>query len=486
MLKQRHQVFVTLLGVADAAAVAIACYGAWGARLIWTDEPLPSSWESFFKAPLVLFAIPIVLAVMAALRMYRPRRDRSLWTEQGQVVKASIVSIVIMVVALWAVGSSFLAGPPDPIGPKHIGWRLAADPARFQLAIFALLLPVLLGMQRATFRLSLRWFRSRGWNLRYVAIVGVGRLGQITARTLGRNSWTGIKVAYFVSHHATTNRTECIGAPVQGGLDELDTILESHPIDAVYLALPGALAGQLPDVLRRLERYAVDVRIVPDVHPRYLPQSMQVSELEGMPILSYRECPLYGLGGFTKRLADLSGALLALVLFGPLMVGIACMIRLSGPGPVIFKQERVSLGGEVFRIYKFRTMRHEPSDSPATWTQRDDPRVTRFGRWLRKTSLDELPQLLNVIRGDMSLVGPRPERPELIEQFREDWRGYMLRQHVKAGITGWAQVNGLRGDTSLRKRLQYDLFYIRHWSLRLDIRILFMTVRSGFLHPNAH
>jgi lipopolysaccharide/colanic/teichoic acid biosynthesis glycosyltransferase len=161
-------------------------------------------------------------------------------------------------------------------------------------------------------------------------------------------------------------------------------------------------------------------------------------------------------------------------------------VRLTSPGPVIFKQRRVSLGGEEFNIYKFRTMFAAEDEQTPTWTQREDPRITPIGRWLRRTSLDELPQLLNVLRGEMSLVGPRPERPELIQRFRDDWRGYMLRQHVKAGITGWAQVNGLRGDTSLRKRLQLDLFYIRHWSIWFDIKILWLTLFRGFLHRNAH
>lgn len=485
MLKQRHQVFVTLLAVADGAACAAACAIAWAARLVRFHEPLPLSWESYFKGPLVLFAVPIVLATMTALKLYRPRRDRSLWAEQGGVLKAAIVALAIMVLALWAVGSEFLSQVTHlPHEQRYPGWRLAADPARFQLAALALALPAALGSQRLVFRLGLRWMRRRGWNLRHVAIIGVGRLGQITARTLARNSWTGIKVAFFVSHHARTRRTECVGTPIVGGVEDLERLLEERPVDAVYLALPSTLAGRIPELLRRLERFSVDVRIVPDVHPRYLPQSMQVSELEGMPILSYRECPLNGLGGFTKRLVDVVGASVALVLFGPLMLLIALAVRMSGPGPVIFKQRRVSLGGEVFRIYKFRTM--VAGDDRAEWTRRDDPRITPVGRWLRRTSLDELPQLINVLRGDMSLVGPRPERPELIERFRDDWRGYMLRQHVKAGITGWAQVNGLRGDTSLRKRLQYDLFYIRHWSVGLDVRILLMTLGRGFVHRNAH
>ncbi len=488
MLKQRHQVFVVMFCVADAFIVVAACLLAWGARLFVFAEPVPADWEDYFKGPLLLFTLPIVLYTMSALKLYRPRRDRSMWGEQGGILKATLVSMVLLIVALWAVGSDFLTrGMLADASSSGIGWRLMADPARLQLLMLAVLLPSLLGAQRIAVRYGLRAVRRRGFNLCHVGVIGVGRLGQIAARTLERNAWTGISIAYFVSHHDRPRQNQCLGKPVLGGLTELEAILESNRVDAIYLALPGPMSGRTAEILRRLERFAVDVRIVPDVHPRYVPQSMTISELEGMPILSHRESPITGLGGFTKRLLDILGAGLALVLFSPLMLVLAGAIRLTSPGPAIFKQKRVSLGGEVFEIYKFRTMRHADDElQGADWTRRNDPRITPIGRWLRRTSLDELPQLINVLKGDMALVGPRPERPELIARFRDDWRGYMLRQHVKAGITGWAQVNGLRGDTSLRKRLQYDLFYIRHWSIWFDLRILWLTLFRGFVHRNAH
>ncbi len=492
MLKQRHQVFVAMFAAADALAATGACYGAWVLRVIRRGDPWPVEWEQFVKEPLVLFVVPIALYVFSVFGLYRPMRDRSIWNEQSRVFRASLLAVGAVVLALWVLGSDFLTNSGSgtmPLGP--LAW--ADTPAKVQLGWLALLLPLFVGVQRWMLRLVLRYFRSRGWNLRHVAIIGTGRLGQITCRTLARNSWTGIQVSYFISHHPKTSRRICLNRPVLGGLEELEDILDRRPLDAIYLAIPSRNAAQIPDILKRLERFAIDVRIIPDVSPRYLPQSMTVGELEGMPILSYRECPLYGLGGFTKRLLDFSGALLALLIFAPVMAVVAVLVRLSGPGPVVFKQRRVSLGGDQFDIYKFRTMNDvvdeaggSESGGMSGWTERDDPRITSIGKWLRKTSLDELPQLFNVLRGDMSLVGPRPERPELIARFRDDWRGYMLRQHVKAGMTGWAQVHGLRGQSSLRKRLQYDLFYIRHWSVWFDLRILFMTIFRGFVDPNAH
>ncbi len=487
MLRQKHNLFVTLFALLDVGAIAAASFGAWAIRVQRFGQEWPGQWELYFKDSLVLYAIPIVLLNLVMFKLYKPRRDRAVVGELGQILKVAFLSSMLIIVALWALGSSRLAVAGPPV-EQYPGWRLATDPLRFQLAIFTALLALMLGGQRGAVRLTLRSMRRRGWNMRHVAIIGVGRLGQITARTLSRNSWTGLRVQYFISHHEQTSRARCLNLPVRGGVRELESILEHNRVDAVYLAIPSAMSAQLPQMLKRLERYAVDVRIVPDVHPRYLPQNMVVSELEGMPILSHRESPMAGMGGVLKRVLDLVGALVGLVIFLPLLVVIGLLIRLSSPGPVLFKQRRVSLGGDTFWIWKFRTMVQLADESKlddAQWTARDDPRITRIGRWLRRTSLDELPQLFNVLRGDMALVGPRPERPELIDRFREDWRGYMLRQQVKAGMTGWAQVNGLRGDSSLRKRLQYDLFYIRNWSIWFDLRILLLTMFRGFVHPNA-
>jgi Undecaprenyl-phosphate glucose phosphotransferase len=488
VLKQQHQLFVALLALIDGVVVAGACFVAWAVRRTMVEGYFPGNeWESWVKGPLVVFVVPLVLLTMYAMRIYRARRDRTVWSEQLDILKACVVSMAAAIVVLWAVGNDVVSRRTQvPLAGIEL------DAGRVQLLSLAIILPVMLSVHRLIFRAGLRELRRRGRNLRHVAIIGVGRLGQIVYRTLGRNAWTGINVAYFISHHAQARTRECHGHPVLDGLDDLERTLTENPVDAVYLAIPNAQAAVVPAVLQRLERFVVDVRIVPDVHPRFVPQSMIVNELDGMPILSYRENPSTGLGGITKRAVDLVGSAIGLVLLSPLFLLIAVIIRCTSPGPVIFKQRRVSLGHKTFKIYKFRTMYHVQDERhpwhrlKEGWTTRDDPRITPIGRWLRRTSLDELPQLLNVFKGQMSLVGPRPERPDLVARFREDWRGYMLRQQVKAGITGWAQVNGLRGDTSLRKRIQYDLFYIRHWSLGFDLRILWLTMLRGFVHRNAH
>lgn len=488
MLKQRHQLFVALLGGVDGLVAGVACYGAWLIRRAAIEGNVPHlggpSGMAWLREPLALYAVPIALVAMRIFGLYQPRRDGRMRSELSQVIKAALLTIVVLIAAVFAIAPREFVGWSEGVsaGP------LMLESGRVQLGVLAVLLPLLLMIERGVFRLGLRSIRRRGWNLRHVAIIGTGRLAKVAARTLERNTWTGIHIAYFVSHQDTNvGPSQVLGRPVLGGLNDLETILERRPPDAVYIALPTGRAPLSRSLMRRLDRFPVSVRLIPDVNPRYMPQSMAVSELDGMPILSVRESPMEGVSGVVKRALDVAGALTGLLLFSPLFVGVAILVRLTSPGPVIFRQRRVSLGGEEFQILKFRTMLHEQDEQlPAAWTCRDDPRVTPIGRWLRKTSLDELPQLFNVLTGEMSLVGPRPERPELIARFREDWRGYMLRQHVKAGITGWAQVNGMRGNTDLRKRLQLDLFYIRHWSLGFDIKILWLTLFRGFVHPNAH
>jgi Undecaprenyl-phosphate glucose phosphotransferase len=496
LLKQQHELFVGLLAAVDGAVVVAACFAAWVIRYnVIPHAWWPHSWEQYPKEAMVVYMVPVMLVALRWFGLYRPRRDRSVFSEVADIFKASLAGMLVLVTLAYVFEAAIFVSP-ETTQWKPMLWRgVKLDAGRVQLGALAVILPAMLTLERLAFRQLLRQLRRRGWNLRHVAIIGCGRLGQIVGQTLERNSWTGIKIAYYVSHQEKTRREECLGRPVLGGLADLESILEKNKPDAVYLALPGSKSEMLYGVLGRLEKFPVDVRIVPDINPRYVPQSMTVGELDGMPILSYRECPTSGLGGLSKRGLDIVGALIAIAIFSVPMLLIAAAVRASGPGPVIFKQRRVSLGGQVFDIFKFRTMYHAEEEAgegdpanprPASWTERNDPRVTPIGRWLRRTSLDELPQLFNVVVGEMSLVGPRPERPELIERFREDWRGYMLRQHVKAGMTGWAQVNGLRGQTSLRKRLQYDLFYVKNWSLGLDMKILLWTVFRGFVHKNAH
>jgi Undecaprenyl-phosphate glucose phosphotransferase len=483
VLRERHRFFRSVLIVADTTLVAVSTVAAYLIRFdllgdLRAAPPGEVITYSTHAIP-VTTAVPIVLTGMLWAGLYRPRRDQRFEREARDIVKA----VAIGVVATFAFISFF-------------GRMLFndLDPSRLQYVVWAAVMTVALVGWRLSFRTGLRFIRRRGWNLRHVAIIGTGRLGQVVGRTLRRNSWTGINPVIYISHHATTTRQTCLDVPVAGGLDDLEKLLEGRDLSGVFVALPGRMTAALPSLIARLQRFSLDVRVVPDMNPRFLPVNMAVSELDGMPVLSVRQSPLEGWGGVLKRGFDIAGALGGLALFAIPMAAIALLVRASGPGPVVFRQERMSLNGQRFQIFKFRTMAHVDAEAQAlrdagrgtdAWTRKDDPRVTRIGRILRRTSMDELPQLFNVLLGEMSLVGPRPERPELILRFREDWRGYMLRQHVKAGMTGWAQVNGFRGDTSLRKRLQYDLFYIRNWSLMFDLRILWMTLFRGFAHPNA-
>jgi len=440
-----------------------------------TDTPQFSSHSVPF-----LVATPLMMASMIWAGLYRARRDQRFIHEAIDIVRGVTVGLLLAIAATTLLRNVLYDG---------------RNLSRLQFALYGGTAAVLLMLWRYGFRTFLRLLRAKGWNLRHVAIIGTGRLGQIVARTFRRNSWTGIKPAFFISHQSHHLKPTCAGLPVRGGLDQLEAALEAGEVSGVIIALPSRFATALPEVLARLERFPVYVRIVPDMNPKHMPMNMAASELDGMPILSLRESPLAGWGNLSKRTLDIVGSALAMGVFALPMLFIAVAIRLSGPGPVIFRQERMSLNGQRFKLFKFRTMRHVDTEAlelvkgllgTDAWTKPNDSRVTGLGRFLRRTSLDELPQLLNVFLGEMSLVGPRPERPELIQKFREDWRGYMLRQNVKAGITGWAQINGLRGHSSLKKRLQYDLFYIRNWSLMFDLRILGLTLVRGFVHPNAH
>jgi Undecaprenyl-phosphate glucose phosphotransferase len=327
--------------------------------------------------------------------------------------------------------------------------------------------------------------RSRGYNQTFSLIVGCGRGARRLASTLHRVSWLGFKNVGFVEE---THGPMSADLDVLGGFEQLPELIRKYQIWHVFIALPFNRYEDIRRVFSILSQTVVEVRLVPDL-PALAGAglSLTTTYVDGLAVVGLRESPHFGLNVVVKRAMDMVLSLIALVILSPLMALIAVLVKLTSPGPIFYRQERCGLNGKSFSMLKFRSLRQDAEkETGAVWAKKNDDRRTALGAFLRKTSLDELPQLWNVLMGDMSLVGPRPERPVFITQFTRTIPNYMSRHCVKAGITGWAQVHGWRGNTSLRKRIEYDLYYITHWTPWLDMRILWMTIFKGIVHKNAY
>lgn len=336
-------------------------------------------------------------------------------------------------------------------------------------------------------RLGLRWLRSRGYNLRHVVIVGVGDLAERVLKTVIGQSSLGLRAVAVLAPDEDADRVgdRVRGVPVAGTVSQLESVIRDQAVDQVIVALPVERLAALKKIMPTLSKETVDVRVVPDFY-QFMTLCGGVEEFAGLPIINLQATPLEGWSSVLKRAFDVVLAALGLVLVSPLMAGLSFVVWWTSPGPIFYRQERVGLDGSVFTMFKFRTMRVDAEAQGARMTTPGDDRRTEVGSWLRRLSLDELPQLWNVLLGDMSLVGPRPERPCFIEEFKKDIPRYALRHKIKAGMTGWAQINGMRGNTSIAKRIELDLYYIENWSFLLDLKILIRTVCGGFLSPNGY
>jgi exopolysaccharide biosynthesis polyprenyl glycosylphosphotransferase len=342
---------------------------------------------------------------------------------------------------------------------------------------FSVISPVAIVAFRTAGRLGLRALRRRGRNLRYLLVVGAGRLAEEFVERIQRHPEAGLRILGVLADGAVR---DVGGVPVIGGIAQLKEALHGETrVDQVVIALPQSEVGAMEKVLAALDDEMVSLKLVPDLL-QVMTLRSSIESLEGLPIIGLRDSPMVGWAAVQKRLFDLVLSGVALVLGAPLMAAIALAVVVTSGRPVFYSQRRTGLDGRVFRMFKFRSMHpNAERESGPTFTGADDERRTRLGAWLRRWNLDELPQLWNVLRGDMSLVGPRPERPVFIEEFRSEIPGYMLRHKVKAGLTGWAQVQGWRGQTSLLERVEHDIYYIQNWSLGLDVRILLMTFFHG-------
>lgn len=453
MLHRHSDVFRTLIGAVDLSLVAVAWLAAYGLRFhAGLPAPLgiPPLATYLYPLPLVLV---LFLAVFQTQGLYQARRMDSPLGEAAAVVRATAIAILVMAAAtFFARGHSY---------------------SRLVLGLFSLLVPTLVVGFRSSVRFALRQARRRGFNLRYVLVVGSGPLAESVIGRIAKRPDAGLRILGVVAEGALAGQVA--GAKVIGGYGDLVSILRAHRVDQLIVALSRHESERFEKVVASLADEVVNVKIVPDLLHGYGLRST-VETLDGIPLIGLHETALVGWPAVAKRGFDLVVSTVALVLLAPALASIAAAILVTSGRPVFYRQTRMGHDGRVFEMLKFRSMRCDAEAGGPGWTRADDPRLTRIGRWLRRFDLDELPQLVNVVRGDMSLVGPRPERPAYIESFRREMPGYMLRHKVRAGMTGWAQVHGWRGDTSIQERLEHDLYYIQRWSFWLDLRILAMTI----------
>ena len=465
MLHEQSRFFQQLLFATDMALCGACWVVAYYLRFHVFDEwpvPLPEP-QPLSRYLIFLPWIVIVAAgVFWASGLYVPNRAQRLTRLVVSISKAVGIALVLLMAFLSLYRDFYVS--------------------RLTIIIFAALTPAALMALRLLIYLYVRRARHQGRYLRRVLIVGAGIAGRRLEQSFLAYPWMGLKVVGFVDDHK-------VGEPgVLGTTDETTRLVDEaeEPIDYVYIALPLAASKRIENLLSELSTRLVHVCLVPDLLQHDIINS-RISEVDGMPILHVMDEAPIDFRRVTKRGVDVAFSLLVLGLLSPLLLLIALAVKLSSPGPTLYRQERMSLNGQRFDMLKFRSM---PVDTEAktgaVWAKAGEDRATPVGRLIRKTSLDELPQFVNVLKGDMSVVGPRPERPVFIDQFKGRIPRYMLRHKMKAGITGWAQVNGWRGNTSLEKRIQYDLYYIQNWSLVLDLKIMVLTVWKGFVNRNAY
>jgi len=468
MIEKKHRTLASVYLVNDAVASNLAMLAAWFLRFNVEVIPVTKGSQNFSiyiaLLPLVTVVFPLVFAVQG---LYRVRSTRSKTEEWLSVAIGSVVATVVLSgVLLWV-----RPGNPDVLY------------SRATLFIFMLCAIVLVTAGRIIVRTLVERRHRAGRNLDRVLIAGNGELARAVVDRIRNHRELGFTIAGYLRNgdDARVADLECLGS-----IDDAERVIEEQRIDHVFVALPHASSAAMMALLDRLVRSFVSIHVVPDLL-QFMVLKSRVEDIDGLPTINLSETPLEGWSRFGKRGFDLVVALAATVIFSPVMLAIAIAIWLEDRGPILYRQVRMGLDGKPFEIFKFRSMRvGAEQNTGAKWAERDDPRRTRVGRFIRETSLDELPQLFNVLGGDMSVVGPRPERPQFVEQFRAEFPHYMLRHKVRAGMTGWAQVHGWRGNTSIRMRIEHDLYYIENWSLMLDLKILFMTVIHGLKHENAY
>jgi Undecaprenyl-phosphate glucose phosphotransferase len=460
----RFQRFYTSLKVlTDVAVLTVAFWLAYFTRFHgpWAPEAPPPLGDSLVTLAMVLVVFPVVFD---QARLYATNRIRSHIGEIFEIFRSSVLALLILVALNFFFRERY---------------------SRLTIGIFVVYEFVLISLVRVVAREILNEIRRRGHNLKTILVLGAGEMGQRVIATIDNHRELGFRVVGVLTRDPSKVGSRVKDVPVVGLFQDVSSILDRQPVDQVIIALPFEEQHLVKPLMEELALRTVDVKFVPDLL-QYMTLGGGLEEFGGLPIINLQGGPLHGWNLVLKRSFDVLFALFAIALTGPVMLVCAVLVKLTSQGPILYRQERMGMDGRTFEILKFRTMRVDAESSGALMASKNDPRRTPIGPFLRTYSIDELPQLFNVLRGDMSLVGPRPERPVFIEEFKRQIPRYHLRHKVKAGITGWAQVHGFRGQTSIQKRIEYDLYYIENWSLMLDLKILVRTALGGFLSRNAY
>ena len=466
MIKDNQRYLNRLHVVLDVLVTIVSYIAAWWLRIVVFQQPGEGTLEpeAYFVA--LLGIVPIYMSLYSALNLYKSKRYSSAKREFFDVVRANLIGMVIFFVALYIINE-----------PNF---------SRSVVFIFFAFNIVLTISVRNGIRLFLRHIRKKGYNVKYIVLVGYSRAAEEYIDRIMANPQWGYVVRGILDDHIPAG-TLYRGVKVVGRVDNLYYVLPENKLDEIAITLSLEDYDRLEEIVGLCEKSGVHTKFIPDYNS-VIPSRPYTEDLSGLPVINIRRVPLTNtMNWVIKRVVDVIGSLFALIIFSPVMLVAAIVIKCSGGGPVIFKQERVGLHNKTFKMYKFRTMAvQKEQDEKKAWTVKNDPRVTKFGSFLRKTSLDEIPQFYNILKGDMSLVGPRPERPVFVDKFKEEIPRYMIKHQVRPGLTGWAQVNGYRGDTSIRKRIDCDIYYIENWTFGFDIKILFLTVFKGFINKNAY
>ncbi len=469
MLKKYGQFLASILALTDVGIALLSWTIAYHLRFDGSGWNVPEAGflsQKYFLIPILIIIIwPVVSRKFG---LYKPRRITSILGETFEIIASSILVILILVSATYFF---------DGVGNDKIVF-----------VYFAATSIGLLIIERWFLRNLLRYYRKRGFNTRRVLIVGAGNLGRDVSRRIKENPWTGLDVVGFLDDYKGLG--EIIEEKkILGRIDDIKSIVRQYRIDEVIVALYIRAYSKLIYVVETLQGELITVRIVPDIY-RFITMNAGVEEFEGLPLINLTDSRMHGWNAVLKGFTDFFVSVIALILLAPLMAAIALCIKLTSQGRVIFVQKRYGLDGEEIKVYKFRTMTVCEDGPDIPQASRCDPRVTPFGAFLRRTSLDELPQFINVLQGRMAVVGPRPHAVAHNEKYRKLIRTYMLRHKVKPGITGWAQVNGWRGETDtlakMEKRVKYDIDYIQNWSLWFDMKIMLFTIFNGFTNKNAY